>query len=106
MGILMIGSNILIIIKGFIYIKRRVAYYDFSELFLYNLITCVFIFKRAKLCMAYTLFAVVILNLLNYSLKYDRESLDRVVTSLNGCIVTWCIMQNCQKESEENLQSK
>ena len=56
--------------------------------------------------MAYTIFAVIILNLLNFSFIGDQEQIERVVSSVNGCIISWWIMHNWQKESDENYVSK
>lgn len=89
-GVLMIGGNLLVIlVVSFLNIKKISSYYGVSEVFMYNTIICVFIFKNARLCISYTIFAVIVLNLIHITQLGDQEQIERIVSSINGSIITW-----------------
>jgi len=49
---------------------------------------------------------ILLLNLMSASLHDNYDVLEQVGSSLNSCIVSACVMVYCQKESEDNIESK
>ena len=93
-GLYMIGSNLLtILIVSFVSIKTRGIYYGISEVFLYNLIIWIFILKNARMWIAYTVFAVLIIKyywkLPTLKIRIDLDRYHLVNQRLNNHMVNY-----------------
>lgn len=103
---MLLTNLVIILLREYINSMKTAFYFGFSEVYLFNIIICLFVLKKAKICMVVTIFTIIILDGMNIYLRNDYEYMENCVSTVNGCIITWCIMVNGQRESEENYSSK
>jgi signal transduction histidine kinase len=106
-GMTMILTNLLIILtREMINFKKTSFYSAFSEVYLFNILFCVFVLKRPALWIMLTVTTIFSLNWINIFIRRDIEFFESIVSSINGCIISGWIMVYCQRESDESYESK
>lgn len=85
----MIFANLLILlIRECRNANKDAFFFGFSDIYLFNIILCVFVLKQAKFCIALTVIVIFALNMMNIMVKGGNEYLEGIVSSINGCMLT------------------
>ena len=106
-GFVMVATNlVLILMRESINSSKTIFHHGFPEVYLFNILICVFLLKESYVWILPTVLTVMGLNVIGIQSKAYDEAFEILISSINCWIVSGWVMFYCQKEAEDNYESK